>query len=159
MKSRVLQFLCSVHTIYVALPKWRFFCFVFFVIFFKQGGKEGGDRTKPCKSSLRELHQDLSTEQIREWIYTVTALCSSGPQPWSGHPWGSPRLFLGFQKIKTICITTIRYYLPFLLCWPFALTVPKALVGEIPGTCLESRQWHPLVLVVARVPYYCGLGC
>lgn len=75
MKSRVLQFLCSVHTIYVALPQWKFF------FFFKQGGQEGGDRTKPCKSSLRELHKDLSMEQIGEWIYTVTVLCSRGPQP------------------------------------------------------------------------------
>lgn len=28
MKSRVLQFLCSIHTIYVALPQWIFFFFV-----------------------------------------------------------------------------------------------------------------------------------
>lgn len=92
MKSRVLQFLCSVHTIYVALPQWIFF--------FKLGGQEGGDRTKPCKSSLRELHKDLSLEQIREWIYTVTAPCSSGPQPCSGHPWGFPKAPSGVPKDK-----------------------------------------------------------
>lgn len=61
MKSRVLQFLCSIHTIYVELPQWNFF--------FKQGGQEGGDRNKPFKSSLCEAHKDISTEQIRVDLY------------------------------------------------------------------------------------------
>lgn len=69
-----------------------------FFFIFKPGGQEDGDRTKPCKSSSRELHKDLSMEQIRGWIYTVTALCSSGPQPSSGHPWGFPNALSGFQK-------------------------------------------------------------
>lgn len=72
MKSRVLQFLCSIHTIYVELPQWNFF--------FQQGGQEGGDRNKPFKSSLREPHKDISSEQIREWICTVRILYGSGPQ-------------------------------------------------------------------------------
>lgn len=107
MKSRVLQFLCSIHTIYVELPQWNFF--------FKQGGQEGGDRNKPFKSSLCEAHKDISTEQIREWIYTVRILCGSGPQHGNQAPLGAPRPFEGFLEIKTICIITLRYYLPFSL--------------------------------------------
>lgn len=68
--------------------------------FFKQGGQEGGDRNKPFKSSLCEAHKDISTEQIREWIYTVSILCGSGPQRGIQAPLGAPRPFEGFQEIK-----------------------------------------------------------
>lgn len=66
--------------------------------FLKQGGQEVGDRNKPFKSSLCEPHKDVSMEQIREWIYTVTILIAvvlsveprtpGGPQ---GPFWGSKR--------------------------------------------------------------------
>lgn len=83
-----------------------------FFFFFKQGGQEGGDRNKPFKSSLCEAHKDISTEQIREWIYTVSILCGRGPQRGIQAPLGAPKPFEGFQEIKTICMITLRYYLP-----------------------------------------------
>lgn len=81
--------------------------------FFKRGGQKGGDRNKPFKSSLYEPHKDISIEQIREWIYTVTILCNIGPQCRSRYPLRYPKPILGFQEIKTICITTLRYNLSF----------------------------------------------
>lgn len=83
--------------------------------FFQQGGQEGGDRNKPFKSSLCEPRKDISTEQIREWIYIVGILYGSGPQRGIQAPLGAPRPFQGFQEVKTMCIITLRYHLPFSL--------------------------------------------
>lgn len=106
MKSRVLQF-------FVLYTQFMLNCHN--GIFFKHGGQAGGDRNKPFKSSLCEAHKDISTEQIREWIYTGSILGGSGSQSGIQAPLGAPRPFEGFQEIKTICIITLRYYLPFSL--------------------------------------------
>lgn len=113
MKSRGLQFLCSVHTIYVALPHG---IFLFFLSW------EG--RRVETELNLVNL---LYVNSTRTWAWSrlengfilslppAAVVLSLEP----GTPGGSPRPLLGFQKIKMICITTLRYYLLFFLLFFF----------------------------------------
>lgn len=161
MKSRGLQFLCSVHTIYVALPQWNFFFFLSW---------EG--RRVETEPNLVNL---LYVNSTRTWAWNrlesgfilslPPAAVALSLDP--GTPGGSPRSLLGFQKIKNdlhnntkilFAFLSLSFFFSFpffLLCWPFALIVPEALVGEIPSPP-ESRQRHRLGLVVVCVPCYCG---
>lgn len=84
--------------------------------FFKQGGQEGGDRNKPFKSSLRELHKDLSMEQIRVdlYCYYSSAAVVLSVDPCT--PGVSPRPFLGFQEIKNFLHNNTKILFAFLLC-------------------------------------------
>lgn len=125
--------------------------------FFKQGGQAGGDRNKPFKSSLCEAHKDISTEQIREWIYTGSILGGSGSQRSIQAPLGAPRPFEGFQEIKTICLITLRYYLPFSLYWPFGMNGAKALQGKT-GTFAGVQAGTPTCTSHHCICYYCGLA-
>lgn len=142
MKSRVLQFLCSIHTIYVELPQWNFFL--------KQGGQEVGDRNKPFKSSLCEPHKDISMEQIREWIYTVTILYSSGPQCWSRHSWGVPKALSGVPRDKN-CLHNSTKIISLFNALTICINSAKVMVGKtgalarikaVTPTCTSSHCGH-----------------
>ena len=114
--------------------------------FFKQGGQEGGDRNKPFKSSLRELHKDRSTKQIREWIYSAPVLCSPGPHHRSRHR-GFPQAPSAVPRDKNYLHNNTKLLFAFFTVWPICRSRVQALVGKIPDTSAgkeaEARtcQW------------------
>lgn len=57
---------------------------------------------------------------------------------------GSPRLFLGFQKIKNDLHNNSKILFAFFfIALTFSFIVPKALVGEIPGTSVGLKAVTP----------------
>ena len=148
MKSRVLQFLCAIHIIYVELPQWNFFL------------SREGRRVETEINLLNLLYVNSTRTGARSRLESGFILPLSSAalaltiDPGTG---ASPRPLLQFQEIKTICITTLSYYLPFSRYGPFAGVGSKHWWVKF-LTPLQERRPRPVPVSGHCVRCCCGLA-